>query len=50
MPDLDRLDSVTKDLILDFTVGNCEAVVLALMFGPGINFEALEVEIGRAHV
>jgi hypothetical protein len=45
MFDFDRLDSIAKHLILDLTIGHRKTVMLSLMFGPGINLEALEISI-----
>ena len=45
MLDFDRLDSIAKHLILNLAIGHGKAVMLSLMFGPGINLEAFEVGI-----
>ena len=45
MLNLNRLDSISEHLMLNLTIGHGETVMLPLMFGPGINLEAFEVDI-----
>ena len=43
--DLNRFDGVAEHLSLDLTVGLSEAVMLPLVFGPRVDFEALQVGV-----
>jgi len=41
MSDLDRPDRIAQHPILNLAISHGETIMLSLMFGPGINHEAL---------
>ena len=42
---LNRLEGIAEHLLLDLTIGLRKTVMLSFMFSPGINLEALEIDI-----
>src|ERR1700688_3403698 len=41
---LNRLEGIAQHPLLDLTIGLRKPVMLSFVFGPGINFKALEID------